>query len=216
MVRDLRGKTPKVFKAYVSLFLRHLCEPETGTEEFTDGVPREGLSRQHVLTRIGMMALIRKKVLEFERYNGSVSMSSPDGAAAATSAQPTSSTTTVSSTSSATTTTASTVPTRATTSSTPADGEPVKSEPSSVPETAEPAASASSTVIESNTATACTEPATTNGSTSSSTLKMEVDPSIPGEKSSAEKSATPPAETVTIKKPLDEHEQKFAAASGTL
>lgn len=51
------------FRAYVSLFMRHLCEPGAdGAETFADGVPREGLSRQHVLTRIGVMSLIRKKV----------------------------------------------------------------------------------------------------------------------------------------------------------
>jgi len=37
-------------------------------------VPREGLSRQHVLTRIGIMSLIRKKVQEFETINGKHSM----------------------------------------------------------------------------------------------------------------------------------------------
>merc|ERR1712238_459343 len=41
---------------------------------FADGVPREGLSRQHVLTRIGIMSLIRKKVQEFETINGKHSM----------------------------------------------------------------------------------------------------------------------------------------------
>lgn len=52
-------------RAYVSLFMRHLCEPGAdGAETFADGVPREGLSRQHVLTRIGVMSLIRKKVRE--------------------------------------------------------------------------------------------------------------------------------------------------------
>jgi len=62
-VRDLRGKSEKNFKAYVSLFMRHLCEPGAdNAETFADGVPREGLSRQHVLTRIGVMSLIRKKV----------------------------------------------------------------------------------------------------------------------------------------------------------
>lgn len=51
-------------RAYVSLFMRHLCEPGAdGAETFADGVPREGLSRQHVLTRIGVMSLVRKKVL---------------------------------------------------------------------------------------------------------------------------------------------------------
>lgn len=52
-------------RAYVSLFMRHLCEPGAdGAETFADGVPREGLSRQHVLTRIGVMSLIRKKVMK--------------------------------------------------------------------------------------------------------------------------------------------------------
>lgn len=63
LVRDLRGKSEKNFRAYVSLFMRHLCEPGAdNAETFADGVPREGLSRQHVLTRIGVMSLIRKKV----------------------------------------------------------------------------------------------------------------------------------------------------------
>uniref|UniRef100_A0A3B4UDV3 Chromodomain helicase DNA binding protein 4 n=1 Tax=Seriola dumerili TaxID=41447 RepID=A0A3B4UDV3_SERDU len=74
LVRDLRGKSEKEF-AYVSLFMRHLCEPGAdGAETFADGVPREGLSRQHVLTRIGVMSLIRKKVQEFEHVNGQWSM----------------------------------------------------------------------------------------------------------------------------------------------
>ena len=75
LVRDLRGKSEKCFKAYTSLFMRHLCEPgNENTETFADGVPREGLSRQHVLTRIGVMSLIRKKVQEFEQINGKHSM----------------------------------------------------------------------------------------------------------------------------------------------
>ncbi|KAK3592589.1 hypothetical protein CHS0354_001757 [Potamilus streckersoni] len=75
LVRDLRGKSEKVFKAYVSLFMRHLCEPGAdNSETFADGVPREGLSRQHVLTRIGIMSLVRKKVQEFEAINGTHSM----------------------------------------------------------------------------------------------------------------------------------------------
>lgn len=54
------------FRAYVSLFMRHLCEPGAdGAETFADGVPREGLSRQHVLTRIGVMSLVRKKVMNY-------------------------------------------------------------------------------------------------------------------------------------------------------
>jgi len=75
LVRDLRGKSEKFFRAYVSLFMRHLCEPgNESAETFADGVPREGLSRQHVLTRIGIMSLIRKKVQEFETINGKHSM----------------------------------------------------------------------------------------------------------------------------------------------
>ncbi|GAB6031265.1 choline dehydrogenase 5 [Chamberlinius hualienensis] len=75
LVRDLRGKSEKNFRAYVSLFMRHLCEPGAdNAETFADGVPREGLSRQHVLTRIGVMSLIRKKVQEFEHINGTMSM----------------------------------------------------------------------------------------------------------------------------------------------
>jgi chromodomain-helicase-DNA-binding protein 4 len=75
LVRDLRGKSEKCFRAFVSLFMRHLCEPgNENVETFADGVPREGLSRQHVLTRIGVMSLIRKKVQEFEAINGRSSM----------------------------------------------------------------------------------------------------------------------------------------------
>merc|ERR1712136_31958 len=71
LVRDLRGKSERNFKAYVSLFVRHLCEPGAdNAESFADGVPREGLNRQHILTRIGVMSLIRKKVHEFEHING--------------------------------------------------------------------------------------------------------------------------------------------------
>uniref|UniRef100_A0A8C2JVY0 Chromodomain helicase DNA binding protein 5 n=1 Tax=Cyprinus carpio TaxID=7962 RepID=A0A8C2JVY0_CYPCA len=77
LVRDLRGKSEKELRAYVSLFMRHLCEPGAdGAETFADGVPREGLSRQHVLTRIGVMSLVRKKVQEFEHVNGK--FSTPD------------------------------------------------------------------------------------------------------------------------------------------
>lgn len=79
LVRDLRGKSEKNFRAYVSLFMRHLCEPGAdNSETFADGVPREGLSRQHVLTRIGIMSLIRKKVQEFEHINGTYSMDLPE------------------------------------------------------------------------------------------------------------------------------------------
>jgi hypothetical protein len=79
LVRDLRGKSEKEFRAYVSLFMKHLCENVAdNTEAFSDGVPREGLSRHHVLSRIGIMSLMRKKVQEFENINGFWSM--PDQA----------------------------------------------------------------------------------------------------------------------------------------
>jgi hypothetical protein len=75
LVRDLRCKSEKEFRAYVSLFMKHLCENITeNSETFSDGVPREGLSRHHVLSRIGIMSLIRKKVQEFETVNGLWSM----------------------------------------------------------------------------------------------------------------------------------------------
>ncbi|KAJ1348376.1 choline dehydrogenase 3 [Parelaphostrongylus tenuis] len=75
LTRDLKGKSERAFKTYTSLFMRHLCEPGADTQEtFNDGVPREGLNRQHVLTRIGIMSLIRKKVQEFEQANGEWSM----------------------------------------------------------------------------------------------------------------------------------------------
>jgi chromodomain-helicase-DNA-binding protein 4 len=75
LVRDLKGKSERAFKAYSSLFMRHLCEPTADNlETFNDGVPREGLNRQLVLTRIGIMSLIRKKVQEFEQVNGDWSM----------------------------------------------------------------------------------------------------------------------------------------------
>ena len=55
---------------YVAMFLRHLCEPGTDNKEmFNDGVPREGLQRTQVLTRIGIMSLIRKKVGGFTIRN---------------------------------------------------------------------------------------------------------------------------------------------------
>ncbi|VDP41355.1 unnamed protein product, partial [Soboliphyme baturini] len=75
LVRDLKGKSEKSFRSYVSLFMRHLCEPGCdNSETFSDGVPREGLNRQHVLSRIGIMSLIRKKVQEFEMVNGAWSI----------------------------------------------------------------------------------------------------------------------------------------------
>uniref|UniRef100_A0A914YFZ9 Helicase C-terminal domain-containing protein n=1 Tax=Panagrolaimus superbus TaxID=310955 RepID=A0A914YFZ9_9BILA len=71
LVQDLRQKSERAFKAYTSLFMRHLCEPGIeNSETFNDGVPREGISREHVFARIGILSLIRKKVQEFDRVNG--------------------------------------------------------------------------------------------------------------------------------------------------
>ena len=55
----------------MSMFLRHLCEPGAdGGNTFADGVPREGLQRHAVLTRIGTMAVIRKKVYCKSQFKG--------------------------------------------------------------------------------------------------------------------------------------------------
>ena len=80
LVRDLRGKTEKNFWAYVSLFMRHMCEPEVNNQEtYRDGVPKEGVNRPMVLARIGIMSLVRKKVQEFEHINGTNSTSVVNG-----------------------------------------------------------------------------------------------------------------------------------------
>ncbi|CAG9819147.1 unnamed protein product [Phaedon cochleariae] len=114
LVRDLRGKSEKIFKAYVSLFMRHLCEPGAdNADTFADGVPREGLSRQHVLTRIGVMSLIRKKVQEFEHINGEYSMPENIKKTAAEQAKSTGSTTETETPKSATTSTSATPATSA-------------------------------------------------------------------------------------------------------
>ena len=46
------------------MFLRHLCEPgmDTKSETYSDGVPREGVNRLQLLSRIGIMSLIKRKV----------------------------------------------------------------------------------------------------------------------------------------------------------
>ena len=67
----------------MSLFMRHLCEPGAdGSETFADGVPREGLSRQQVLTRIGVMSLVKKKVLVFPSPKESVRLPRPHASSA--------------------------------------------------------------------------------------------------------------------------------------
>ena len=45
------------------MFMRHLCEPEVpNTECYADGVPKNSIPRQNILTRIGMLRLIKNKV----------------------------------------------------------------------------------------------------------------------------------------------------------
>ena len=57
--------------AYVNMFMRHLCEPDTPTSTtYSDGVPKEGASRQNILTRIGIMRLVRNKVRGEEEVRG--------------------------------------------------------------------------------------------------------------------------------------------------
>lgn len=70
-IHNLRGKTEKAFQAYTSMFLRHLCEPgiDNKAETYSDGVPREGVNRLQVLSRIGIMSLIRRKVEEYSGIN---------------------------------------------------------------------------------------------------------------------------------------------------
>ncbi|XP_057304729.1 chromodomain-helicase-DNA-binding protein 5-like isoform X2 [Hydractinia symbiolongicarpus] len=70
-IHNLRGKTEKAFQAYTSMFLRHLCEPgmDSKQETYSDGVPREGVNRLQVLSRIGIMSLVRRKVEEYSSVN---------------------------------------------------------------------------------------------------------------------------------------------------
>ncbi|CAJ0577942.1 unnamed protein product, partial [Mesorhabditis spiculigera] len=71
LVRDLKGKSERAFSDYNDLFLRHLSEPGGENQgAFSDGLPREGINRHHVLSRIGAMMMIRLKVQEFESSNG--------------------------------------------------------------------------------------------------------------------------------------------------
>jgi len=70
-IHNLRGKTEKAFQAYTSMFLRHLCEPgmDNKADAYSDGVPREGVNRLQVLSRIGIMSLIKRKVEEYSGIN---------------------------------------------------------------------------------------------------------------------------------------------------
>ncbi|XP_065060706.1 chromodomain-helicase-DNA-binding protein 5-like isoform X3 [Rhopilema esculentum] len=69
-IHNLRGKSERAFQAYTAMFLRHLCEPGADkTDTYSDGVPREGVNRMQVLSRIGIMSLIKRKVDEFAAVN---------------------------------------------------------------------------------------------------------------------------------------------------
>ena len=55
--------------------MRHLVEPTGDNEEtFRDGVPRDGLPRHATLARIGVMKLVRRKVMEYANVNGQYSI----------------------------------------------------------------------------------------------------------------------------------------------
>eukprot|EP00053_Salpingoeca_punica_P019998 m.205742 g.205742 ORF g.205742 m.205742 type:complete len:1395 (-) comp17765_c0_seq1:329-4513(-) len=72
----LPTKSAKDIEAYASLLLQHLCEPETNSDTFLDGLPREDFQRQEYLERIGVMELVRRKVEEC-RPAGSVGVIGP-------------------------------------------------------------------------------------------------------------------------------------------
>lgn len=73
--RELKSKPEKHLRAYTSLFMNHLCEPgDPNSSTFEDGVPKDGLNISHVLSRIGIISLIKRKVYEFESINGCISM----------------------------------------------------------------------------------------------------------------------------------------------
>ncbi|BHF68343.1 hypothetical protein SprV_0301137700 [Sparganum proliferum] len=69
----LRSKPPVHLFAYTALFMRHLYDDplvaDDNAPEWSDGLPKEGVSGLTVLSRIGMMSLIRNKVIQFEDYN---------------------------------------------------------------------------------------------------------------------------------------------------
>lgn len=73
-VRELKNKPEKHLRAYASLFISHLCEPgDPSATTFEDGVPKEGINVGQVLTRIGIISLIKRKVFEYQEKHGLVS-----------------------------------------------------------------------------------------------------------------------------------------------
>ncbi len=57
-----RRKRREELLDYGRLVMQHLCEPESASQTFLDGVPKEDISRQDLLDRIGTIALVRNKV----------------------------------------------------------------------------------------------------------------------------------------------------------
>lgn len=77
-VRELKNKPEKHLRAYASLFISHLCEPgDPSATTFEDGVPKEGLNVGQLLTRIGIISLIKRKVFEYQDKHGLVSFQLP-------------------------------------------------------------------------------------------------------------------------------------------
>lgn len=65
--KDFTRKPEKHMRAYTYLFLKHLNEPTSKDQtKYSDGTPVDGLSAQTIFMRLGMLALIRKKVFEFQ------------------------------------------------------------------------------------------------------------------------------------------------------
>lgn len=77
-VRDLKHKSEKHLRAYTSLFFSHLCEPgDPSSLTFEDGVPKEGINVNQVLTRIGIISLIKRKVYAYQSSHDVVSLPKP-------------------------------------------------------------------------------------------------------------------------------------------
>lgn len=70
---DLRHKTCEEITAYGQTMMRHCTEPESKTDLFKDGVPKEGLACRDLLIRLGMLHLYRVKLKKYGvRHEGSV------------------------------------------------------------------------------------------------------------------------------------------------
>jgi len=72
LVGDLKDKSEAELKAYSNLFMCHLSRESSNMNGQI--VSQEGLTPQNILTRIGIMCLVKRKVQEFEKANGEFSM----------------------------------------------------------------------------------------------------------------------------------------------